>query len=258
MTMRLAWPCVCLLLGALACNPGKRPPITNGSGLDSGQSQSGNPANDDYPSMTDESEDTGVLDTAGCDPLLDPLEECGADMACDLDTLTCVSREGAGVVDDVCDDDGTCSPGLICFDGRCHSLCDPEAADSTCADAEVCVQALDPIPGVCRETCVLLDQDCTQPGDACNTGLGAGLEPVAVCTSNPGTGADGDACQVDGDCASNYLCTSTAVHSVPCLNNASACCTPICDVQLLTCLGLEPNCIPLSIPDQPDTGYCGA
>lgn len=251
-----AW--ACLLLGTLACTI-ERPEILHGSAsgasasLSSGASLSGD-------TSTDESgtEDAGPgLDTAGCDPLLDPLDECGPELTCDLDTLVCVPREGAGLVGEVCVSDDACSPGLICFDGRCRSLCDPEV-ESTCDDGQICVHADDPIPGICRESCILLDQDCPEPGDACNTALGPGLEPVAVCSQNPGTGVDGDACQVDADCATNFLCTDAQAHTFPCTNNATACCTPICDPLLLPCFGLEPICVPLGIPGQPDTGYCGS
>ncbi|WP_146157773.1 hypothetical protein [Enhygromyxa salina] len=234
------------------------PPPGGGSGpvtLTSGMPNSGTATGD---SESGDLGTDGELDLPGCDLLADPLDACGPDMACDPDTLTCVPANGVGLVDDECNDDTECVPGLVCFDARCRELCAPDLpGEETCEDGRVCTRTDSPLPGMCLEPCELLTQDCSVVFDACNLAVGSGGAPVSVCTSNPGAGVAGDACEDDGECLPSYLCTPAAVHSVPCANEAASCCTPACDTLELPCFGLEPICHLLGLEDQPNAGYCG-
>ena len=197
-------------------------------------------------------------DLPGCDPLLDPLIACGPGMACELETLTCVEHDGTGAVDEACTSTEECSAGLVCVEGRCRVLCDPEGDLDTCEPGTVCADAAAPIPGVCRESCSLVDQVCSVAEDACNlvSGVGGALE--AACTDNPGAGQSGDACSEDSECLPGFLCTASELHTLPCTGGAARCCAPVCDPLLLPCVGLEPVCTELGIPGQGSAGYCGA
>lgn len=217
---------------------------------------------------TDESDTAGTdgADLPSCDPFADPVEECGADQECDPSTLTCVGAVGTGLVDESCSGEGDCAPGLACDDGRCRALCDLDALDlepgdpGTCDDGRTCASAVEAggdLPGVCLETCSLVDQDCSLPGDGCNRVAGAGFAVAAACTSNPGFALVGEACTTDGDCTPGFLCTPESVHSLGCDNAASDCCATICDLTLLPCFGLESICYTLGIADQPESGFCG-
>ncbi|WP_106394691.1 hypothetical protein [Enhygromyxa salina] len=208
-------------------------------------------------SETETGEDGRDL-TSDCDPLADLLTECGPNQACDVETLECVPATGSASVDEACADTSECAPGLVCADQRCQTLCDPSVeGDDECADGRICTYADEPLPGLCAEPCELVTQACSIAGDACNRGLGPGPEPVAVCTVNPGAGVEGDACQLDGDCFPGYLCTPAQLHTSPCAGDADFCCTPICDLLILPCFGLEPNCYPIGIEGQDSAGYCG-
>jgi len=216
-------------------------PVTSGSVVegDSEDSETGTPG-----------------DMQGCDPLADPVSECGVDMVCDLFSNTCEPAFGSGGEDDPCATDDECEPGLICASNRCRPLCDA-ALDEGCADTQVCAAAVAPIPGVCLDRCLLVTNSCEFPGDACKRVLGAaGL--VAACIPNPGFGAQGEACDSDPECAPGNLCTPAADHALPCANEAPSCCAPICDTRELPCFGFEPVCYTLALADQPNAGYCGA
>lgn len=254
-------PCVLCLVWLSACTF-ERPDTSGGTGFATGgggslSSSSTTTDGADATSTGDSGDSSGPggLDVPGCDPLLDPAQECGPDLTCDLDTLSCVPRQGVGVVDDPCVDDGECSPGLICIDERCRSLCDVEGAAS-CGVGEVCVDAFDPIPGLCLDDCDIIMQTCSHPDDGCNRATGPGPSLVAACTANPGMGTSDEACNVDGDCFPGHLCTDEAQHANSCIGGAPACCAPICDSFNPFCVGFE-VCTDLGITDQPGAGYCG-
>lgn len=176
-------------------------------------------------------------------------------MRCDVETLMCVPAPGTGVVDDECVDDDQCAAPLVCVDGRCRELC---AMTQQCANSRICTVADAPLPGLCLAPCNLLVPNCSTPSDACKRGVDADGELVAVCTYNPGAGVEGSACERDGDCEIGFVCTPANQHTLPCAEDAAACCAALCDVNQLPCFGLEPFCILLGIADQPDAGYCGA
>lgn len=247
----------CGLFGACAVDEPLGPPPPNVSGpvtttgLSTGATEGGDSGTDGGEKDLDFS--------SACDPLADPLTECGPGLACDVETLACVPATGTATVDDACTDDSECSPGLVCADDRCQSLCDPSVeGEDACDDNRLCTYADDPLPGLCAEPCELVTQACTIAGDACNRALGPGPAPVAVCTTNPGAGVEGDACALDGDCFPGYLCTPAQLHTLPCAGDADFCCAPICDLLILPCFGLEPICYPIGIEAQDGAGYCGA
>lgn len=194
-----------------------------------------------------------------CDPLADPLLECGPGQRCDLLTRTCVDASGIGVLDELCETTDDCNPGLVCREDRCRELCDPTLeAHAECSGEQVCTYADAPLPGLCRAPCSLLLDDCEVGTDACKRGLGPDAELLAVCIANPGAGVEGDPCTFDGECNPGFLCTPSELHTLPCFDEAPACCAPICDTLQLLCLGLEPVCYPLGIPGQASVGFCGA
>jgi hypothetical protein len=201
--------------------------------------------------------ETGALgDTLGCDPLADPESECGPGMACDLTSGACVPASGSGLENDPCTAQDECSPGLVCFDGRCRELCDAQGGQGCQAD-QVCAAAADPLPGLCLAGCQLTFGECAFEGEACKRVLGSGGQTYAACIDNPGQGLSGDECSADTDCALAHLCTASAEHTLPCTNDAASCCTPICDSFELPCVGTEPICYVLNIPGQENAGYCG-
>jgi hypothetical protein len=230
-------------------------PVTSGSPNDGSESASETDESGPLESETDESE---TADMGECDPLQDPLRECGPAMRCDPSTLTCIPANGAGLLHEICIDDDDCSPELVCHGERCRSLCSPSIpGEQDCDNNQLCTVADAPLPGLCLDPCSLLLPECSVAGDACKRALGPGDEPTSACVPNPGAGVDGDACSSDGDCSPGYLCTLASTHTEPCFEGAMACCTPLCDTSDLPCFGIEPICHELGIPDQPSAGYCG-
>jgi hypothetical protein len=226
--------------------PGKNmtgPVTTTSVGTDAGADETETGAPGDLPSST-------------CDPLADPARECGPQMTCDLTSRICVPASGTGLVDDPCEGDDECSPGLVCADGRCRSLCDA-ALGLGCADDQICSVAAEPIPGVCLTSCDLVLDDCVHANEACKRVFGAGGQVWAACVDNPGDGQTGDACELDSECAPWHLCTPAALHTLPCADEAAFCCAPVCDPIELVCFGLEPICYVLGIPGQETAGFCG-
>jgi hypothetical protein len=211
-------------------------------------------------SSNDESEgesETGTPgDMSGCDPLADPETECGPAMACDLTSRICVPALGTGLEDELCATNDGCSPGLICANDRCRRLCDAAIGEG-CGDEQICSAAAEPIPGLCLASCDLVLDTCELPGDACKRVLGPGGQVFAACLANPGVGLVGDACIADPECAAGHLCTESNLHTLPCTNDAPACCAPVCDTLELPCFGLEPVCHVLGIPGQETAGFCG-
>jgi hypothetical protein len=195
-------------------------------------------------------------DSPGCDPLADPVAECGPDMACDLTSNTCATATGDAAEDDLCTSTSDCVAGLVCVGGRCRAMCDATTGEGCAAD-RLCVVAADPIPGLCLVPCELAFGVCNLPGDACKRVIVLDGEVDSACVSNPGFGANGDACLSDPDCAPGYLCTEAGLHTLPCANEAASCCAPVCDTLELPCFGTEPACYLLGIPGQDNTGFCG-
>ena len=191
-----------------------------------------------------------------CDPLADPLAECGPAMACDLTSGECVPAPGTGEEDDLCASQEECLPGLLCLGDRCRSLCDASVGDG-CEEDQHCITVDPPIPGICAAPCSLIFADCEQPGDACKRVVAGGATAVA-CVPNLGAGLTGDPCLLDTDCAIGYLCTDSSDHTLPCVDGAASCCTTVCDPVELPCFGLEPVCYALGIPGQEQAGFCGA
>src|SRR5690606_15271830 len=149
----------------------------------------------------------------------------------DLTSLTCVPALGTGLEDDPCLSD-ECSPGLWCLDGRCRRICD--ATNNTgCEREQICASASDPIPGWCLSTCELALAECPFASDACKRVIGAGAQVWAACVSNPGFGLTGDPCLADTECAPGHLCTAASQHTLPCVDDAASCCTPVCDTLAL-------------------------
>lgn len=228
-------------------------PLGPGPGHITGPITGGTPSSD---TETDSGE-TGSDGSDDCDPLADPLDSCGANRECDPATLRCVDAPGAGEVGDSCDSEDECAPGLACAEGSCWQLCDPELSSPSCPEARVCAHAPDPLPGLCRETCLLADPTCSLPAQACNRIVTFGGAPAAACSENPGQALESEACSVDADCAPGLLCTPADQHSQPCLGGNERCCAIICDPLTLPCLGLEPQCLPLALPEQESAGTCG-
>ncbi|MCA9684445.1 MAG: hypothetical protein KC457_19785 [Myxococcales bacterium] len=209
----------------------------------------------------DESSDIGDL-PSGCSPFEDPQLACGTALECDPETLTCVSAPGDVDLDEPCSEETDCVAGLACYQGTCTALCDSDLVGAdpedlgACPEGQVCALASAPLPGVCRSSCLLIDQDCDSAGFACNrVDTSEGLR--AGCTPNDGFGLVGAACSIDEDCGAGRLCTAASQHTLPCDQDASACCAEVCDPLLLPCFGVEPVCYSLLIPDQPDSGFCG-
>lgn len=196
-------------------------------------------------------------DTPGCDPLADPESECGPAMACDLTSQTCVPALGTGLEGDLCADSSECSPGLHCASARCRRICDADL-EQGCEIGQICSVAEAPIPGLCLDRCELVLDACPIPSEACKRVLGAGGQVWAACVDNPGVGLAGDPCELDGDCGFGHLCTPAVLHTLPCIDAAPNCCTPICDPLELPCFGLEPLCYALGIPEQESAGFCGS
>ena len=244
-----AWLFACVIDDPLG-PPGKNMtgPVTS-----SGAGENGS---DDEDSES-ESETGTPGDTGDCDPLADPESECGPAMACDLTSRDCVPAPGAGLEDDLCMDQDECSPGLVCVSGRCRQLCDADRGEG-CELEQICSSADEPIPGLCLATCELVIGTCPFPDDACKRVLDGEGEVWAACVDNPGNGLAGDPCDDDSECAPGYLCTDATQHTLPCADDASSCCTPVCDTLELPCFGVEPICNVLGIPGQENAGYCGA
>jgi hypothetical protein len=239
----------------LSCTPETSlgPPAANMTG----PVTTGSNSSDDDGSGS-EGETGAPSDTSmACDPLADPVLECGRGMACDLTSGDCVAAVGEQQAGDPCVATDECVAGLICATGRCQALCDVAVTDA-CAGDRVCIAATPPIPGLCAENCDLILDACSVPGDACKRAVGMGGVLQAACVGNPGVGLTGDPCLDDSDCAAAHLCTDTAVHTLPCIDGASRCCAPVCDPIELPCFGLEPLCYPLDIPGQESAGFCGA
>ena len=224
--------------------PGKNMtgPVTTGSGSSASE---------------DDSESGTPSDMPSCDPLADPESECGPDMTCDLTSRICVPALGTGLEDEPCTDSSECSPGLVCADDRCRRPCDAELDDG-CETEQICTVADPPIPGLCMTACELAAPVCELPGDACKRVIGAGGQVWAACIGNPGFGMTGDPCSTDSECASGHLCTAATLHTLPCVDEASSCCAPVCDTLELPCFGVEPVCYTLGIPGQESAGFCGA
>jgi hypothetical protein len=250
------------LIGLLAAQPlsctAETPLGPPGSNMTGPVTTGSNTADGDESGGDAETGETGAPgdSSTGCDPLADPVVECGPGMACDLTSWDCVAAGGQQQQDDPCMATAECVAGLICVTGRCQTLCDVELANA-CKDGRVCIAALPPIPGLCAEPCELILDACSSPGDACKRALGMGGVPQAACVGNPGVGLSGDPCLDDSDCAPAHLCTPSATHTLPCFEGASRCCAPVCDPIELPCFGLEPICYPLGIPGQEGAGFCG-
>lgn len=240
----------CLAISSCSVDRSLGPPGKNMSGPVTTSST------EDSDGSDGETETGSLGDLPGCDPLADPEQECGPEMACDLTHRVCVSATGTGLIDEFCDGDQQCSPGLICASGRCRQPCDANL-EAGCGPEAICSVAPDPIPGLCLPSCVLSLGNCTIPGDACKRVIGFGGQLWAACVENDGVGLTGDACEVDRNCSANHLCTASEFHVLPCTDQAARCCAPICDLLELPCFGLEPVCHPLEIPGQETAGFCG-
>jgi hypothetical protein len=244
-----------MLLAGCLVDEDLGPPPPNYSGAVTGSSSVSSST-----SETDETDsaESDTSDQGECDPLGDPLRECGPSMRCDVATLTCVPASGSGLLDETCMSDEDCSPELVCSGDRCRALCSPTiSGEDTCDNDQVCTFADAPLPGLCLQPCLLLQPECSESSDACKRAMGPGQEPVSVCVANPGNGVDGDACSSDVDCSPAYLCTLASTHSEPCFEGAAACCTGLCDTFDLPCFGIELICNELGIADQPTAGFCG-
>jgi len=217
-------------------------PVTSSSSGSTGESETETGAPDDLP---------------GCDPFVDPELECGPEMTCDLTLRTCTPATGTGLLDDPCAATEECSPGLVCAGDRCRQPCDPKFGTGCNTDA-ICRVTTEPISGLCLERCELAFDSCSVAGDACKRVIDPGGQTQAACVENPGAGLAGDACEADIECWPGYLCVPEQFHTLPCANLAARCCTPICDLDELFCLGLEPACYTLEIPGQESAGFCGA
>jgi hypothetical protein len=248
-----------LVLGPVACveSPSLGPPPENYT------SPILTVGGDEIDDQSDEDANEGS-DLPGCDPFVDPAQECGSGMDCDPDTQQCVEAAGNLMLGESCDVEGVgdpCSPGLICSEGRCREPCDPAAnlddpeALGTCATTDTCVLVGDDW-GICVSACSLVLQDCEYPGEGCNRAQGSdGV--VAACTRKPGSAGENEPCASDGDCLVGLLCTEQALHSTDCASMAASCCTFVCDAEQLPCVGTEPACYALGITGQAGAGYCG-
>jgi hypothetical protein len=249
-----------MLVLALACTaesspspppPGSGTPSTAAAGASVGNDDDGDPT---APPTTGEPEDIE------CDPYADPALECGPEGVCSFVDMRCHEALGMAGVDEACmvlDADtwtGTCAPGLVCVvesgaQGTCAVPCEDDEAcgvDRLCrrgvgqAPTRVCVLLCDPFAEDCppREACYVVNPD----------------EPVPLCAP-AGPGVELDPCAVATDCAPLHHCTPAPTHMIEC-PDPFGCCTPLCDVRIGDCVGINPLCVPLGVADAPNLGVC--
>lgn len=126
-----------------------------------------------------------------------------------------------------CSRDGHCDPGQECVEGHC--------VDHVAALGEDCAVDDDCETGLCLNTYVgdVCTQDCDwlQPLESCPDGFFCTERErcgQGICVpGEPGTGATGDACVADTDCASAFC------SLIPSLDRAI--CTTPCDTIASTC-----------------------
>jgi len=256
MRRALARSSVVVALLWVACTTEEGPDPDGRGSLDSGGASGGNTSvqsagTTSTPTGPDMGGETG---DEGCDAYADPVEECGPGQRCDFASLTCVETEGAALLDEPCASTDACSPGLVCFDGYCAPPCDPLVDELACDDGLVCAATLAPFPGACLSPCDLILQDCPVPGQACNLEYDGNGAPITVCTANPGDAEEGQPCQLDGDCAERHLCLGSEFHAQPCIANAPACCSALCNDEQF-CFGFELTCV--LFEELANVGYCG-
>jgi hypothetical protein len=251
-----------MLAFALACAtdtpgpppPGSGMPATAGAGV-SGADADGEDGDPTAPADTDPS----VPDQT-CDPWGDPASECGPGRACSFVDMRCHDAPGMAGADEPCellDDDawiGTCVPWLVCVldsatQGRCALPCQD---DGVCGVDRRCrMPAGDSPTRACVLLCDPFAQDCL-PDEGCY--VLHPEDPAPLCAI-AGPGLETDPCTVANDCAVDHHCTNPASHMVPCAD-AVGCCTPLCDVEIGDCVGINPLCVPLGVPDAPNLGVC--
>jgi hypothetical protein len=247
---------------ALACAVESEPkPALPGSGsrVTAGGGASAADDDDDDGDPTAPDDPTGEP-TQSCDPWSDPFEECGAGQACSFVDMRCHEALGTAGEDEFCellDPDrwvGTCAPGLVCVVetesfGRCALPC---MDDDVCGEGRGCHQPAGDSPTrVCVSPCDPIVQDCSTDEGCYVLDLD---DPVPLC-ARAGPGVESDPCAVPDDCAPGHHCTAPANHMVECADPLG-CCTPLCDVEIGDCVGLNPICTALAVPDAPNLGVC--
>ena len=110
-----------------------------------------------------------------------------------------------------------CAAGLLCVEGRCSPLCDPNAA--TCGNGQSSCVYYPGDFGVCAPWCHPLFQDCP-PEQGCYA-----LAEGFVCAPLFQNLSEGEVCSYVNDCALGLVCASLP----ECGGNN--CCTPFCDVN---------------------------
>jgi hypothetical protein len=250
-------PQVCVLVIALGCSadsepspppPGSGSPATAAAGATAGDSS------DEDPTAA-EPEPTG-----DCDPWGDPGVECGPGGVCSFLDEQCYDAVGTAGVDEPCslvDADawlGTCAPGLVCVveletEGRCAIPCQ---GDEACGIERRCRAPAGDAPiSVCVLPCDPFVQDCAR-GEGCY--VLHPDDPTPLCAA-AGPGVELDPCAVPNDCAPGHHCTTAASHMIEC-PDPIGCCTPLCELEIGDCVGINPICVPLGVPDAPSLGVC--
>lgn len=148
-----------------------------------------------------------------------------------------------------------CINQTVCADGHCIALQGMSEShclkycktDSDCGWNIQCIGFGDKKYKVCSlpasafETCNLLQQNCTKPGEACYFAASTVYQPICI---TEGTGLQGDSCTTSTECAMGYDCIAQKE------------CMKICDTT-----GAEPKCdspftpCPDHFPNQ-KAGYC--
>lgn len=217
-----------------------------------------------------DSSDSGSSGQTGggqsCSPLGDPLQECGQGQECSFGDRKCHASAGTATVGQPCTvtdpelllDD--CQAALVCaYSGSVFGRClEPCEDPSDCAAGLSCVLSHhENIPGLCIASCDPFLQNCTEfPAEACYPLPLMGGESTGGCLP-VGTGDVDSECTIPNDCQASMTCTVAALHTSGC-NGAESCCTPLCDVEIQDCLGVDSICYTLGNPMQPRAGFCGS
>lgn len=225
---------------------------------------------------TDPTATTGTADPTGaagedCDPLADPLEQCGPGFECNPIDFRCHEDTGTGAIDDPCtivDRDlliDDCSPELACGfvsagTPRCVLPCQTIADD--CPVGTLCMAQNNQFgfEGYCLPECDPSGEiACPSAGDVCEprtapSGLTTGA-CVPARSQGEGGGLLDEPCTVDEDCGLGFACTEAIFHTSLC-QGFDRCCSATCDVNDPQCLGVDFVCSAFNDPASPGLGIC--
>lgn len=166
---------------------------------------------------------------------------CGCDMAggqkCTIigEERVCATA-GAGQGGSLCDTEADCAAGTMCITyggvSSCMIFCDDShpcpGLDLACY-VRVRDAAMNTIASLCGQVCVLLDQDCALPGQACYTSSAVDQPDRGVCVT-AGVLMQDEPCMSSNDCLPGLNCInpSGAMQSI---------CAAFCDI-----IDQDPGC----------------